>query len=716
MRDQRTLAAMRFQVSVVAALAGGACGDNALPVGEPLSTAAHLTIVAHPDDDLLFMQPDLQDALNRGEGMTSVYVTAGDDDRGLDYVEGRYAGLMAAYGAVVGAQNWTCGWIDIADHAAEHCRLDEAGISLVFLGYPDGGLMGERPDSLRNLWQGKIASATTRSRRTATYERADLIAVLSEIVATAAPAALRTLEIAATHGRDHSDHMMVGALAVLATAATPAHPALISYRGYNIEREPPNADPVLFDRARAVLARYHGCASHCAPCGQPCALQHISSGELGWLQRRYAIGMRRRGEGQLRQGDGCIAAPRAGDSAAIVDCAAAPSWQLDDAGALRSSDGLCLAVDITGEITAQSCGAPGAGGRFFLDDEGHLWSGVVPPPQTTTEHAELYCVGQAGGRPRASLCGAGFAPSWELARPATATPRDAATITRTGRAVRIARFPDDAEPRVCAVETGARGLMCAPGEPDGALLRANRLDSPDAPLAIEPESLVLGDIDGDGLTDACGRDQGGLVCATAAGRYRAERWATALPSTGSASPTDRSLAIVRGGELCALTDAGVVCVGQGAAAAGDVRSTWPDRGAPLWFADLDGDHQVDWCSATPDGPACSLGAHRALTTDGVPWGFATAGLIEGSASDGAVPDAATAVFTDIDGDGRDDLCTLQGAVIACARSTGRGFAPRSAAARLPADLAATALWAEPAAPGQPPRLCAADAQTIACTD
>jgi hypothetical protein len=96
--------------------------------------------------------------------------------------------------------------------------------------------------------------------------------------------------------------------------------------------------------------------------------------------------------------------------------------------------------------------------------------------------------------------------------------------------------------------------------------------------------------------------------------------------------------------------------------------------------------------------------------------LAAAGRIEGSADAGAVPDAATAVFADIDGDGRDDLCTRQSETIACARSTGRGFAPNSPVARLPAGMVATALWAEPAEPGQPPRLCAADARTIACTD
>jgi hypothetical protein len=386
-----------------------------------------------------------------------------------------------------------------------------------------------------------------------------------------------------------------------------------------------------------------------------------------------------------------------------------------------SSTGLCLEARATGEVVAEPCGALGAGGRFFLDDEGHLWSGVVPPPEGSVGRAHLYCVGQAGGRPHAGPCGAELATSWELARPTTATPRTTTTITRTGRAVRIGRFPAEQLPMVCAIETGIRGLMCAPGAPDGALLPADRIDSPAAPLAIEPESLVLGDVDGDGETDACGRDAGGLVCATAAGHYRAERWATALAATGPASATDRSLAIVhdaQGGAqgeatICGLGAAGVECVGRGAAEATDVRSTWPDRSDPLWIADLDGDQLLDWCAATPDGPACSLGAHRELTTDGGPWGYAADGLIQGSASDGALPDTATAVFTDIDGDGRDDLCTLQGEVIACARSTGRGFAPRSAVARLPAGMVATALWAEP---GQPPRLCAADAAAIACTD
>ena len=73
-----------------------ACGDNELPTGEPLGTAADLTILAHQDDDLILMQPDLYDVVLRGGGLTNVYVTAGNGSHGLDHAEPRYHGLLAA--------------------------------------------------------------------------------------------------------------------------------------------------------------------------------------------------------------------------------------------------------------------------------------------------------------------------------------------------------------------------------------------------------------------------------------------------------------------------------------------------------------------------------------------------------------------------------------------------------------------------------------------
>ena len=705
---------MRAWLFLVVALAASACGDGALPTGDTLVPAAELVIVAHQGDDLVFLEPDVADAALRGQGLTVVYVTAGSGEGGVELAESRDGGLPAAYRAIAGAGDWRCGWIDLVGHAAEHCRLAPAGISLVFLGTPDGGADGSAPDSLLNLWQGNAASATTVARRTATYDRAGLVATLAQIIDTTAPRALRTLEVASTHGADHSDHELVGALALLATAASPRSPALTAYRGDNIADEPANAG-VAPARSLDALARFEACATGCAPCGTACPADKLPADDTRRLARHYAVGMRHGGEGQLRIGTGCVSATTSGGNASIVDCAGAPTWQLDERGALRSTAGLCLDVILTGELVAGGCDPLGPGRRFFLDDDGHLWSGTPPPALDGLAHKHLYCVGQAGGRPRAGLCGAPTAPVWELARPTTATPRATAAIARTGRAVRLARFAGDTRPRLCAVETG-RGLVCASGLAGGGLSPAVRIDNPTAPLAIEPESLALGDVDGDAMTDACGRDADGLVCATAASGYQAVRWATVLGGAGPANPTERSLAIVSGGRICGLAAGGVVCVARGDAAITDIRSTWPDRGAALWLADLDGDRAADWCAATPGGPACGLDRDRALTSDGVPWGYASGGTIESSAGAGAIPDTATAVFTDVDGDGRDDLCTVRDGAITCARSLGSGFGPRAGVAHLPAGRVPTGLWAAPAPPGQPPRLCAGDATTIACTD
>ena len=146
------------ELSILLALV--ACGDNELPNATPLAAAHDLVIVAHQDDDLLFMQPDLIEAAQRGTGVTIVYVTAGNDNNGVDYSTKRYDGVMAAYSAATGATGWRCGWLELVGHAAEHCRLDDAKLSLVFLGYPDGGKQGEFSSSLLALWEGRITAAS----------------------------------------------------------------------------------------------------------------------------------------------------------------------------------------------------------------------------------------------------------------------------------------------------------------------------------------------------------------------------------------------------------------------------------------------------------------------------------------------------------------------------------------------------------------------------
>lgn len=248
----------------------GACGDNLLSTGQPLAQTADLIIVAHQDDDLLFMQPDLLEAIQGGQGVTSVYVTAGNGNRGLDKAETRYEGLRSAYGVAAGASDWHCGYVEILGKTAEHCRLATKNVSLVFLGYPDGGKEGEHETSLLHLFEGSTTNVTTIAGETATYDRDSLVETVAQIVRITQPARVRTLEVSATHGRDHSEHMLVGALALLSVARANNPAELISYRGYEIAAEPVNKVPSVYAAAFAMLSRYEACATDCAACGDAC--------------------------------------------------------------------------------------------------------------------------------------------------------------------------------------------------------------------------------------------------------------------------------------------------------------------------------------------------------------------------------------------------------------------------------------------------------------
>lgn len=681
-RGRRSYASRRW--CLLALLAVSACGDNSTPDGVALAASDELYVVAHQDDDLLFMQPELLESVQRGTALTTVYITAGSVD--LVEAELRYDGLRSAYGAAAGANDWRCGWIEIEGHIAEHCRHAEQPISLVFLGYPDGGKEGEQPTSLLRLWEGTIDSASTIAARPASYQREDLIATLTRIIRETNPATIRTLEVASTHGRDHADHMIAGALTVLAMARAASQADLISYRGYSTEFQPPNKLPIVFDAARQMISRYEACVGGCdVACGDACT--SIAEMHATWLARRYAIGFRRRAGGRLRSGSLCLA-PNAA-ALALVDCNTAPGWRLDSGGELRSDDGRCIVTQPSGDLELADC-VGGAERRVVVDDEGHIWSGLPPAPEAGMDYAHLWCLTPAASGARMQLCGVDRAPAWDFVPRTITTQRSDLALAATGREVRLGDLTGDGHADLCAIESG---LVCAAGNGKGGFGAATRIDNIALPLAIDPKSLTLGDVDGDHVLDACGRDAEGVVCATAASQFSAARWSPSFNDDVARAGTSASLTALDANadgvaEICGLDLTGVVCAPHGLTLQPIVRSAWPQPTSVLWPADLDGDQQADWCSATDDGPMCGVEAQRELTTDGAPWGYAETGMID------VVPaTTVTVAVGDIDVDGRADLCNTRDDRVVCARSQGRAFGPHTTTvAILPDQTAATALW------------------------
>jgi len=245
------------------------------------------------------------------------------------------------------------------------------------------------------------------------------------------------------------------------------------------------------------------------------------------------------------------------------------------------------------------------------------------------------------------------------------TSRTALARQFVGSDVRIGDLDGDGLGDLCAVEAGM--LACASGNGAGGF--ATPATARFA-LAIDPSTLMLGDLDSDGRIDACGSDRTGIVCALAANGFAVTRWSTPIAAGVSFAAVDRS-----------------VCDSFGDAHAtpsneSHTLSTWPMAGTPVWPADFDGDGRPDWCAASPPGLACGVAAEASVSTDGAPWSYSQDGVVDSIGS--------AAASGDIDGDGRTDLCSLDGNAIECVRSQGRGFGPRLTLATLATPPAA--LW------------------------
>lgn len=658
-----------LRVVAVLAVVSVACGDNDMGPGLPLAQTGDLVLIAHEDDDLLFMQPDVIEAVQGVRGVTNVYVTAGNGTKGTAAADIRYEGLKQAYGAAAGDMDWQCGWIEIDHHVAQHCRLDPENVSLVFLAYPDGGEEGQLPGSLLDLWNGTIASSTTIADRTATYDQPGLIETIAEVIHIAQPHVIRTLDVTSNHGHDHVDHEIVGALTLMALGTLDQHPIALAYRGYDIVDEGSNKDPAIFNFVRPIVGRYEACASKCnASCGGSCT--DFESLHDEYLEHRYAFGFRRAGTGVLAAESGaCLYA-----DGSLGDCAVAPVWTLDPEGELASATG-CLTVAGDGSLGVATCGA-GVAQRVFFDDEGHVWSALPPPPQADMEFAHLDCLTPSadGATASAALCGQDSTPTWQLLAPLVTTPRTAIQLAAIGRRVRLGDLTGDGLADLCAV-VGAGELDCAPGDGTGHFGSAIAIGQ----LPVDDVSLAIGDVDGDGRPDACGRNSTGTVCAHAAAGFADVAFAPTFSDADARADTYESLQIVDD-QVCGADASGVVCAPSSA-----TLSAWPAPDATVWPADLDGDNAVDWCATGSAGPACGLAAESGMTTDGAPWMYSNGGIAE------TVPaDPALTAVADIDGDGLTDLCAVIGNDVQCARGQAHGFGPLATV--LTAPVPPVALW------------------------
>lgn len=205
------------------------------------SSGAVVDIVAHEDDDILFMNPDIYSDISVGKCVTGVFLTAGDAGGNQDYWLGREKGAESAYAKMADVNDlWERRDIKMpsGQTATVSNLVERNGIFLIFLHLPDGNIDGQGfaatgYQSMASLLSGKITAIQTVDGQL--YNKDQLVETLSGIIQKFSANTVRT-QSAYTNKehKDHSDHLAAADLTnqAFVLSGTSATSTLKHYLGY----------------------------------------------------------------------------------------------------------------------------------------------------------------------------------------------------------------------------------------------------------------------------------------------------------------------------------------------------------------------------------------------------------------------------------------------------------------------------------------------------
>ncbi|KXS22402.1 hypothetical protein M427DRAFT_26965 [Gonapodya prolifera JEL478] len=246
-----------------------------------ISSGCSLNIVAHEDDDLLFIKwvlraglrgsvpPDIFNDIQAGRCTRTVFITAGDNNRGETYWMGREAGTRAAYSTM---PNVTDAWATTtAVIGGTNVRVQTLNNTVP-------------SSSLQKLYQGKISTIQTVDGSN-TFTKAELTALLTGIIVDYAPNLIRAQDFTGTFGNgDHSDHLSASFFVRdAAQGFTGVDYTITSYMQYATSARPINLSGAELDSKTNAWDAYTAFDS--LTCGSPpnCTGKDYAI----WIPRRY---------------------------------------------------------------------------------------------------------------------------------------------------------------------------------------------------------------------------------------------------------------------------------------------------------------------------------------------------------------------------------------------------------------------------------------------
>ncbi len=251
-----------------------------------------LNIVAHEDDDLLFLSPDLLHAIQSGRCVRTIFVTAGDNGESASYWQTRELGPQAAYAQMAGVANvWTQTDAGISGHPIAVFTLNgKPNISVAYMQLPDGNIDGSGftstgNASLQDLWTGTISTINTIDS-SSSYTKATFTSTLTSLMTAYQPDQINTQDYVGSYGDgDHSDHHTVAYFTQAAQLQYTTPHTLTAYKDYATSSLSANVAGTDLVNKQAAFLTYALDDPNVCQNSVDCAAVNYGS----WLQRQYTV-------------------------------------------------------------------------------------------------------------------------------------------------------------------------------------------------------------------------------------------------------------------------------------------------------------------------------------------------------------------------------------------------------------------------------------------
>lgn len=261
----------------------------------------NLVFVAHQDDDLLFMNPDIDQVIDAGGCVQTVYLTAAERGEGLHYMLGRARGVAAAYALMAdSSDNWTETETAYGGkHQARFSLNANPRVVLVHMRIEDPWL-GKGWGSLTPLSRAEsIAGASAKALGSygESYTRADLVTALAAIIADYQPTVIRHMDDSITVpytslcwrciGHDHPDHIASARLVRDAIRAAPGDYAEAAYVDYPTQERGVNLTAAEIAAKTQAFKRY--AEDDYQYCPNPKQCNEPAGTAAAWVGRTYYV-------------------------------------------------------------------------------------------------------------------------------------------------------------------------------------------------------------------------------------------------------------------------------------------------------------------------------------------------------------------------------------------------------------------------------------------